>query len=114
LLLFFRRHWSSGGLRLFLLVFLTLYLELTLIRFCGAEIVYLAYFSNFVLMAVFLGLGVGFLLARSRHDIFPLLPQALLAQVAFVLVTRLDLTWMRENLGQLLSWRAGFLPAVAH
>jgi hypothetical protein len=38
-----------------------LFLELALIRWLGANVVHLSYFSNFVLMGSFLGVGLGFL-----------------------------------------------------
>jgi hypothetical protein len=72
-------------LRLALLSFLMLFVELALIRWTGANILYLSYFSNLVLLASFLGIGLGFLRARSSLDLFPLAPVALAALVAFVL-----------------------------
>lgn len=62
-----------------------LFVELALIRWAGANVLYLSYFSNFILLASFLGIGLGFLRARSRHDLFPLAPVALALLVAFVL-----------------------------
>jgi SAM-dependent methyltransferase len=62
-------------LRLFLSSALMLFLELALIRWTAANIVHLGYFSNFVLLGSFLGVGVGFLRAgRSDRDplYFPL------------------------------------------
>jgi hypothetical protein len=50
--------------RLFLLGFLTLFLELALIRYLAAGIWNLGYFPNLVLIAVFVGMGVGFLFHR--------------------------------------------------
>ena len=44
---------------------LMLFLELALIRWLGANIVHLSYFSNFVLLGSFLGIGLGFLIARK-------------------------------------------------
>jgi hypothetical protein len=72
--------------RLFLLSFLMLFVELALIRWIGAKVVYLSYFSNFVLLASFLGIGVGFLRARSSRNFFPLAPVLLAAMVGFVIV----------------------------
>ena len=40
-----------------------LFLELAVIRWAGAHVLYLSYVANFVLLAAFLGLGVGCLLA---------------------------------------------------
>ena len=51
----------SSRLRLLLASFLMLFLELSLIRWSGAEVVHLSYFSNFVLLGSFLGIGLGFL-----------------------------------------------------
>lgn len=42
-----------------------LFLELALIRWLGANLVHLSYFSNFVLMGSFLGIGLGFLRASA-------------------------------------------------
>src|SRR6202171_6731691 len=72
--------------RLFLLSFLMLFVELALIRWTGAKVVYLSYFSNFVLLASFLGIGVGFLRARSATNLFPLAPVLLAAMISFVIV----------------------------
>jgi 16S rRNA G966 N2-methylase RsmD len=48
-----------------------LFTELTLIRWLGANIVHLGYFSNFVLLGSFLGIGLGFLIARRNWRIWP-------------------------------------------
>ncbi|HUZ53224.1 MAG TPA: spermidine synthase [Streptosporangiaceae bacterium] len=75
----------SVQLRLALLSFLMLFVELALIRWLGANIVYLSYYSNFVLLGSFLGIGIGFLRARSRINLFPWTPVALALLTAFVL-----------------------------
>lgn len=61
-----------------------LLVELALIRWVGSNVVYLSYFSNFVLLGSFLGIGVGFLRANARTDLFPWAPLALGALVAFI------------------------------
>jgi hypothetical protein len=48
---------------LFVSSFLVLFLETALIRWMPAYVRLLAYFSNFILLASFLGIGVGCLLA---------------------------------------------------
>jgi hypothetical protein len=58
-------------LRLVLLSFLMLFVELALIRWLGSDVFYLSYFSNFVLLGSFLGIGLGFLLAKARVNLFP-------------------------------------------
>jgi hypothetical protein len=51
---------GAAAARLFLLGFLTLFLELTLIRYLGGSVWNLSYFPNLVLMAAFVGMGMGF------------------------------------------------------
>ncbi len=71
-------------LRLVCLSFLLLFVELALIRWTGSNVVYLSYFSNFVLLGSFLGIGVGFLRGRSRVQLFSVAPVALALLVLFV------------------------------
>ena len=70
--------------RLVLLSFLMLFVELALIRWSGSNVVYLSYFSNFVLLGSFLGIGIGFLRADRTRNLFPYAPLALVVLVAFV------------------------------
>jgi hypothetical protein len=67
-----------------------LFVELLLIRWVPSEVRYIGFFSNFLLMASFLGIGIGILLGRRREletvAIFPIL---LLVVVA--LITKLEL-----------------------
>jgi hypothetical protein len=72
-------------LRLVLLSFLLLFVELALIRWTGSNVLYLSYFSNFVLLGSFLGIGIGFLRGRARVELFPWAPVVLAGFVAFVL-----------------------------
>jgi SAM-dependent methyltransferase len=65
---------------------LMLFLELALIRWLGSNIVHLSYFSNFVLLGSFLGIGVGFLISRRRWSILPATPVILALLVGLVLL----------------------------
>jgi len=71
--------------RLVLASFLMLFIELALIRWAAANVLYLVHLTNFVLLASFLGIGLGFLRAGDRRDLFPLAPVALAVLVTFVL-----------------------------
>jgi SAM-dependent methyltransferase len=77
---------APSSIHLILLSFLMLFVELGLIRWSGAYVVYLSFFTNFVLLASFLGVGVGFLRARASGDLFRWAPALLLAFVAFLAV----------------------------
>src|SRR3954470_4778316 len=72
--------------RLVLASALMLFLELALIRWLGADVVHLGYFSNIVLMGSFLGVGLGFLRVRSDVARPVYFPVALVALAVFVLV----------------------------
>ena len=60
---------------------LMLFIELALIRWLGSNIVHLSYFSNFVLLGSFLGIGLGFLISRKKWSILPIAPILLCALV---------------------------------
>ena len=62
-----------------------LFVELALIRWTASNNLYLVHLTNFVLLASFLGIGLGFLRARGARDLFPLAPVLLAALVGFVL-----------------------------
>lgn len=66
------------ALRLILISFLSLYLELTFIRWAPTQVRLLAYFSNYVLIAALLGLGLGMILAGHRRSLLLLFPPGLL------------------------------------
>lgn len=64
----------SIKLKILLTSFTVLFLELVLIRFLPANVAYLGYYSNFILLASFVGMGVGLLLSAKPTDfrfVFP-------------------------------------------
>jgi Spermine/spermidine synthase domain len=85
---------AGRRLRLIGLSFLMLFVELALIRWLGSNVVYLSYFSNFVLLGSFLGIGLGFLSVNRKRDLFPWAPAVLAALILFVhlLPVRIDRT----------------------
>jgi len=99
-----------NGWRLCLLGFLTLFLELVLIRYLAGNIWNLGYFPNLVLLAVFFGMGIGFLLhhqlsSRVSAWVHSAASLILLLLVAFVrfkhpVVPGFD-TWNGEIAGEL-------------
>ena len=75
---------------IFLASFLVLFVEVALSRWMPAYIRLLAYFSNFILLASFLGIGIGCLLASARVRLFPWFPVLMAAVVGAVHVFRLE------------------------
>jgi hypothetical protein len=75
----------SPRVRLVLASALMLFVELALIRWTSSNNLYLVHLTNFVLLASFLGIGLGFLRGGRGRDVFPLAPALLALLVAFVL-----------------------------
>jgi len=81
-----RDRWS-----LFVCSFAVLFVELTCIRWIPAYIRYLGYFSNFILLASFLGIGLGILQARRTVDLQAVFPLVLAVIVVVVSVFKLEI-----------------------
>jgi hypothetical protein len=88
-----------------------LFLELALIRWLGANVVHLSYFSNFVLLGSFLGVGLGFLRARRARDLSTLWPVMLVLLVAFVLIFPVRISQDTEQLLYFNGVHPSGLPA---
>jgi hypothetical protein len=85
--------------RLVALSFLMLFAQLALIRWLGASVFYLSFFSNFVLLGSFLGFGLGFLWSgRSTKALYPAAPVLLGGLVAYVYVFDVPLDVTTNNL----------------
>jgi SAM-dependent methyltransferase len=78
------------AVRVFLASFLVLFLEVALIRWMPAHVRLLSYFSNFILLATFLGIGIGCLLAPARLRLFAAFPLLQLVVVAIVYFFKLE------------------------
>jgi len=76
--------------RVFLSSFLVLFLEVAMIRWVPAYIRLLAYFANFILLASFLGIGIGCLLAPARTRLFGWFPLLVTTVVAVVRLFKLE------------------------
>ncbi len=75
----------TAQVRLVLASALMLFVELALIRWTSSNNLYLVHLTNFVLLASFLGIGLGFLRGTRGRDLFPLAPVLLAGLVGFVL-----------------------------
>src|SRR4051812_38328298 len=77
--------------RIYLLSFTLLFFELVCIRWIPSYVRYLSYFNNFILMASFLGMGLGIMAARRPRFWFPPFPLMFLLLVLVVALNRFDL-----------------------
>ena len=78
------RRVLTGRWRLMAASALMLFVQLALIRWSGASLLHLSYFSNLILLASFLGIGLGFLRSRTPRDLGRYVPLGLLLLVAFI------------------------------
>ncbi|MEV5410356.1 spermidine synthase [Thermopolyspora sp. NPDC052614] len=92
-------HWLPVRPRLVVASAFMLFLELALIRWTGSNIVHLSYFTNFVLLGSFLGIGLGFLRV-GRTTRRPYYSPLVLA-VLVLIVLRFPVTVDRETDGVL-------------
>jgi len=98
---------SLGGFsyrQLALASVLGLFLELLMIRWISSEIRMFAYFKNFVLIACFLGFGLGCYLCRRRINVFMMA----LPLVTLTLLVTLPWAPFRELVGHLPSFLGVF------
>jgi len=94
---------NKNGFRLFFLGFLTLYLELVLIRYLAGNIWNLGYFPNLVLIAAFIGLGLGFIFHHNiskiqSRKIYALVPSAISFLLLFVFLFHPTVPIFKENI----------------
>ncbi len=75
---------ARSYLPLALVSFLSVYLELVVIRWLASEVRIFAYFKNFPLLAAFLGFGIGCLVARRRRGYFKYAPWLLVLLSAII------------------------------
>jgi Spermine/spermidine synthase domain len=77
--------------RTFLVSFTMLFFELLCIRWIPSYVRYLSYFNNFLLLASFLGIGLGMLSARRERFWFPPFPVLLALLVVIIAKTKFEL-----------------------
>src|SRR5450759_983534 len=90
--------------RIFLVSFAMLFFELLCIRWIPSYVRYLSYFNNFILIASFLGTGLGMLSARRKN--FWFLPFPLLVLI-MVIVVALNKFTLLINSTDVLYYGAG-------
>src|SRR6476646_4994122 len=78
----------SGAARLFGLSFLSLFLELMVIRWVPGSIRLVAYYANLMLISSFLGIGLGAMLAERGANLVRWFPVLLSADVLFLALSR--------------------------
>ena len=98
-------------LRIFLVSFTLLFFELLCIRWIPAYVRYLSYFTNFILLASFLGMGLGILASRRPRFWFPPFPLMLLVLVLVVGLNRFELKIANTDVLYFGSGTTGFAQA---
>lgn len=75
-------------LQLLAVSFVTLFLELMIIRWVPANIRLIAYYANLMLISSFLGIGLGALVKGRGWNLFRLFPWILLVDILFLIICR--------------------------
>ncbi|MCA1554998.1 MAG: spermidine synthase, partial [Chloroflexi bacterium] len=96
--------YSQPRARLFLTSFAILFFELAAIRWIPAHVRFLSYFTNFVLLASFLGIGLGILASHLKRFWFPPFPLMLFVLCLMVALNRLEIRFPST---QVLYYGAG-------
>jgi Spermine/spermidine synthase domain len=79
---------ASHPVQLFVLSAIALYFELLVVRWTNAYVVNVGFFTNFLVLASFVGLGSGFLLAKRAANLLPVFPLGLLIYTGLVYSVR--------------------------
>ena len=88
---------ARPGIQLVLTSAGLLYAELLLLRWIPANVIYIGFFSNYILMASFLGIGLGIMLGRALHPRASPFPALLAIVVGVVLHERIELQFRAGN-----------------
>src|SRR5262249_1704617 len=75
---------QNDRVKLGLISFAALFLELVIIRWLSSEVRIFAYFKNLPLFAAFLGLGAGYIMVSKNRNYFRYTPALLLAAVLVI------------------------------
>jgi len=97
---------SNNSLSIFLNSVLILLLELILIRYIPSYVVNFNYYTNFVLFAAFLGMGLGLILGTKKNNLTQYFPILLLIFLLSISLTRIgtqtnagDIILLQRDLG---------------
>ena len=86
--------------------FLMLFVELTLIRWVGSNIYYIFFFTNFILLASFLGMSIGFLQVKSSRHWFRISPIILSAVIIFCYLNSYEYSVKLNSITENLDYSA--------
>ncbi len=92
-----RGSWRAS-IELFVLSFMVLFLELACIRWLGSTVIFLAFFTNIVLTACFLGVSVG-CLAASRNGSWI---NALVPLAVAIMASACGFLWVYNNIDRVV------------
>jgi hypothetical protein len=93
---------STQNIGLFLISFVMLFLEILLIRWISTEVRIFAYVSNLVLLACFLGMGIGCYFSRKKESIL----------FSFGLLAIIALAAQSDTFKQITGLLSGFSDSV--
>jgi len=93
---------KKAVIELIAISFLSLFLELALIRFISSNVQVVAYFNNFLILSAFLGLGFGSIIVDKKYNLFSIFPIVFALFIALISV--LDRFGYIIDLSENLLW----------
>jgi hypothetical protein len=92
---------NKNSSKIFIISFLILFFELTLIRYISASIVSISFYSNIILLASFFGVGAGCLL-NIKRNLFNYFPPLLLV---FLLILNTHLLMINTSQSEMIMFQ---------
>jgi len=101
---------QNNTARMILISFLVLFFELIAIRWFPAHIRHLGYFTNYILMASFLGIGLGCFVGKKGKDLTPFFLPLLLIVMATMYFFRLQIMISTEEVVYFQGMKQDIIP----
>ena len=102
---------NKYNFKLFAVSFVMLFLEIFLIRWISTEIRVFAYVSNLVLLACFLGIGIGCYIAKKPANLLITILMLMVISLAVVSGPFKEITSMLSNFSDSVIWGQSLKPA---
>jgi spermidine synthase len=96
--------------KMFFISFLVLFFELLCLRWFPAQIRHLGYFTNYILMAAFLGIGMGCLWGRQKENLIALFTPALVMALLTVYFFQIQITITQDDVLYFQNFKRDVMP----
>jgi SAM-dependent methyltransferase len=103
--------WKNSDMRkMFFISFLVLFFELLCLRWFPAQIRHLGYFTNYILMAAFLGIGIGCLWGKQKENLLMFFTPALIIVLLTVYFFQIQVRIVQEDVLYFQNFKKDVTP----